>query len=71
MYWALDMTFREDESRICKAQGPLVFNVMRKIAIALFKQDNTKRASMVAKKKRAGLDDEYRSILLELEIKMR
>jgi len=44
---------------------------MRKIAIALFKQDNTKRASMVAKKKRAGLDDEYRSILLELEIKMR
>lgn len=71
MHWVLDMTFREDESRIRKAQGPLVFNVMRKIAMALFKQDDRKRASMAAKKKMAGLDDEYRSTLLESGIKMR
>lgn len=71
MHWVLDMTFREDESRIRKAQGPLVFNVMRKIAMALFKQDGTKRASIAAKKKMAGLDDEYRSTLLESGIKMR
>lgn len=71
MHWVLDMTFREDESRIRKAQGPLAFNVMRKIAMALFKQDDTKRASMAAKKKMAGLDDEYRSTLLESGIKMR
>jgi predicted transposase YbfD/YdcC len=71
MHWVLDMTFREDESRIRKAQGPLVFNVMRKIAMALFKQDDTKQASITAKKKMAGLDDEYRSILLESGIKMR
>tara|TARA_R110002124_G_scaffold287356_1_gene473673 strand:+ start:6001 stop:7137 length:1137 start_codon:yes stop_codon:yes gene_type:complete len=71
MHWVLDMTFREDESRIRKAQGPLVFNVMRKIAMALFKQDDTKRASMAAKKKMAGLDDDYRSTLLESGIKMR
>lgn len=71
MHWVLDMTFREDESRIRKAQGPLVFNIMRKIAMALFKQDDTKKASMAAKKKMAGLDDEYRSTLLESGIKMR
>lgn len=71
MHWVLDMTFREDESRIRKAQGPLVFNVMRKIAMALFKQDETKKASMAAKKKMAALDDEYRSTLLESGIKMR
>jgi predicted transposase YbfD/YdcC len=71
MHWVLDMTFREDESRIRRAQGPLVFNVMRKIAMALFKQDESKRASMAAKKKMAGLDDEYRSTLLESGIKMR
>ena len=71
MHWVLDMTFREDESRIRKAQGPLVFNVMRKIAMALFKQDETKQASMAAKKKMAGLDDQYRSTLLESGIKMR
>lgn len=71
MHWVLDMTFREDESRIRKAQGPLMFNVMRKIAMALFKQDKTKEASMAAKKKMAGLDDDYRSTLLESGIKMR
>jgi predicted transposase YbfD/YdcC len=54
MHWVLDMTFREDESRIRKAQGPLVFNIMRKIAMALFKQDNTKRASMATKRKWQG-----------------
>ncbi|EDQ00610.1 hypothetical protein KT99_03654 [Shewanella benthica KT99] len=67
MHWVLDMTFREDESRIRKGRGPLAFNVMRKIAMTLFKQDQTKRASIVA----AGLDDEYRSTLLESGIKMR
>lgn len=71
MHWMLDMNFREDESRIRKKQGPLVFNVMRKIAMALFKQDTTKSASMARKKKMAGLDDDYRSTLLESGIKMR
>ena len=71
MLWVLDMTFREDESRIRKKQGPLVFNVMRKIAMALFKRDETKSASIARKKKMAGLDDEYRSTLLESGIKMR
>jgi len=43
---------------------------MRKIAMALFKQDDTERGSMAAKRK-AGLDDKYRSPLLESETKMR
>ncbi|MEZ9441349.1 ISAs1 family transposase, partial [Vibrio atlanticus] len=71
MHWMLDMNFREDESRIRKKQGPLAFNVMRKIAMALFKRDKTQSASMARKKKMAGLDDDYRSTLLESGIKMR
>lgn len=71
MHWVLDMTFREDESRIRKGRGPLAFNVMRKMAMAFFKQDKSKSASMAAKKKMAGLDDKYRSTLLESGIKMR
>lgn len=71
MHWMLDMTFREDECRIRKGNGALAFNVMRKIALALFKQDSTKSASMARKKKMAGLDDNYRSTLLESGIKMR
>ena len=62
---------RQDESRIRKQQGPLMFNVMRKIAMALFKQDKTKSASMKAKRKMAGLDDKFRSTLIESGIKMR
>ena len=30
MHWMLDMTFREDESRIRKGNGALAFNVLRK-----------------------------------------
>ena len=44
---------------------------MRKIAMARFKQDTTKSASMARKKQMAGLDDDYRSPLLESGIKMR
>ena len=54
MHWMLDMNFREDESRIRKKQGPFVFNVMRKIVMALFKQDTTKTASMAKKRKWQG-----------------
>jgi hypothetical protein len=39
--------------------------------MALFKRDTTKSASMARKKKMAGLDDDYRSTLLESGIKMR
>jgi hypothetical protein len=48
-----------------------MFNVMRKIAMVLFKQDKTKEASMAAKKKMAGLDNDYRSTLFESGLKMR
>ncbi len=61
----LDITFREDDSRIHNENEALAFNVMRKIALNLFKQDDTKSTSMAHKKKIAALDDEYRSTFLE------
>lgn len=70
MHWMLDVTFREDESRIRRGTGALAFNVLRKIALSLFKQDTSKNISMVRKKKIAALDDEYRSVLLNAGIKM-
>ena len=70
MHWMLDVTFREDESRIRRGTGALAFNVLRKIALSLFKQDTSKNISMVRKKKIAAIDDEYRSVLLETGVKM-
>ena len=52
-------------------QGALVFNVIRKIAMALFKQDTTKSASMAKKKKMECLYDDYSLTLLESGIKRR
>ena len=71
MHWMLDMTFREDESTIRKGNGPLAFNVLKKLALNQFKQDKSVKASVARKKKLATLDDEYRSVLLESLIKMR
>ncbi len=71
MHWMWEMTFREDKCRIRKGNGALAFNVLRKIALNLFKFDTTKKISMAQKKKNAALNDEYRSVLLESAIKMR
>ncbi|CAK2135880.1 transposase [Vibrio crassostreae] len=70
MYWMLDMTFIEDESRIRRGTGALAFNILRKIALSLFKQDTSKNISMLRKKKIAAIYDEYRSVLLNAGIKM-
>ncbi len=64
MHWILDMTFREDESRIRKDRGPLVFNVLRKIAMTMLKKDESKKASINRKRKMACLDDDFRTSLL-------
>jgi predicted transposase YbfD/YdcC len=63
MHWILDMTFREDESRIRK-KGQIVFNILRKISLALLKKDKTKNLSIRRKIKIAGYDGAYRSTLL-------
>ena len=71
MHWTLDMTFREDESRIRKGSGPMIFNVLRKMAMNLYRQDKTIQASLKQKRKIAAYDDEIREALLESIIKMR
>lgn len=71
MHWTLDMTFREDESRIRKGTGPMIFNILRKMAMNLYRQDETEKASLKQKRKMAAYDDEYRETLLESIIKMR
>ena len=65
MHWMLDMTFREDESRIRKGRGPLAFNIMRKIAMILLKRDKSKKASISRKRKMAGLDDDFRTTIIK------
>jgi predicted transposase YbfD/YdcC len=53
LHWTLDMTFREDESRIRKDHGPENFATIRRAALGLIKQDKSK-GSVKKKRKRAG-----------------
>lgn len=48
----------------------LAFNVLRKMALSIFKQDATKNINMVRKKKIVAIDYKYWSIFLDAGIKM-
>lgn len=58
LHWVLDVTFREDESRVRKDNGPQNFTVLRHIALNLLKQDPSK-GSLRQKRYRAALDDSF------------
>jgi len=53
LHWTLDVTFREDESRIRKDHGPENFATLRRFVIGLLKQDNSP-GSIRKKRKRAA-----------------
>lgn len=65
LHWQLDVTFREDNTRKTNNAAQNV-SVMCKMALSLLKKD-TKKASMVAKRKIAGWDEEYLARHLKTE----
>jgi predicted transposase YbfD/YdcC len=62
LHWVLDVTFREDDSRIRQQNAPQNMAVLRDIALNILKQD-TSKGSLKQKRYRAALDD---SFLLQL-----
>jgi predicted transposase YbfD/YdcC len=60
VHWILDITFREDDSRIRRGNGAENFAVLRHIALNLLKRENSTKQSLRAKCKRAAWDDGYR-----------
>lgn len=59
LHWVLDISFREDESRIRKANAPQNFAVLRHIALNLLKQEKTSKRSVKTKRLKAGWNDRY------------
>ena len=57
LHWTLDMTFREDESRIRKDHGLEHLATIRRVALGLIKQDKSK-GSVKKKRKRAGWNND-------------
>jgi predicted transposase YbfD/YdcC len=63
LHWVLDVSFREDASRIRKGAGPENVAVLRRIALNLVRQDD-RPGSLRQNRKRAGWDDTYREEIL-------
>ena len=59
VHWILDITFREDDSRVRKGNGAQNFAVLRHIALNLLRRENTAKISIRAKRKKAGWDHDY------------
>ena len=59
LHWVLDISFREDDSRIRDGNAPENLAVIRHMALNLLKRDRTIKASIKGKRKRAGWDNDY------------
>lgn len=58
LHWTLDVTFREDHSRVRKGHGPENFAVLRHLALNLLRQEPSKK-SIPRKRLACALDNTY------------
>ena len=59
VHWVLDLSFREDESRVRVGNAAENLSVVRHLALNLLRQDRTVKGSIKGKRKRAGWDNDY------------
>src|SRR5512135_820383 len=64
LHWQLDVSFREDECRVCRAHGPANLSVIRRFVLGLLKRDTGCRRGIETKRLRCALSDEYREKVL-------
>ena len=59
LHWVLDLTFREDDSRVRDRTAARNLALLRKIALNLIARDRRSRASLRGRRKRAAWNDDY------------
>jgi predicted transposase YbfD/YdcC len=59
LHWVLDVSFREDASRLRKDHGQANMGLMRRLAVSLLHNETTCKAGVGCKRKRAGWNDDY------------
>lgn len=65
LHWTLDVTFREDESRIRKDAAPENYAIFRHIALNIIRRDTSIDASIKRKRHMAALNDDVRTALVK------
>lgn len=64
LHWTLDVSFNEDQSRARTGYAPENLSTLRCLALNLLKQNKSKKASIRAKRKIAGWDNDFLRTLL-------
>jgi predicted transposase YbfD/YdcC len=64
LHWVLDVTFREDTSRVRERNAARNLALLRKVALNLVRTDSTLKASLKGKRKYAGWDDRFMATLM-------
>ena len=64
LHWVLDVTFREDDSRVRDQRAARNLAVLRRMAINLVGRDGSTKASVRARRKKAAWDNDYMLQLL-------
>ena len=59
VHWALDIAFREDESRVRKGHAAQNLVIIRHIALNLLQQEKTAKCGVKAKRLKAGWNEKY------------
>jgi predicted transposase YbfD/YdcC len=59
LHWVLDVTFREDDSRVRDRTAARNFALLRKIALNLVARDRSPQTSLRGRRKKAAWDDGY------------
>ncbi len=66
LHWVLDVSFRENQSRIRKGNGPENMAIMRHCAINMIRRFKNKRQSIKELKKQAAWDEEILKGILDM-----
>jgi predicted transposase YbfD/YdcC len=64
LHWQLDVSFREDECRVCRDHAPANLSVIRRFALGLLKRDTSCRKGIEIKRMKCAANDEYREKVL-------
>jgi predicted transposase YbfD/YdcC len=64
LHWQLDVSFREDECRVCRDHAPANLSVIRRFALGLLKRETSCRKGIEIKRLKCAGNDEYREKVL-------
>lgn len=59
LHWHLDVTFREDKSRVRAGNGAENLSILRRSTLNLLKADRSKKISLKNKRLKAGRNPDY------------